>query len=216
MENIKILGLIFDNKFTWVPHLKKLKSECKNRMKLIKTLSHHSWGAEKNSLLIIYKSLILSKLNYGSIIYSTAKPKTLQTIYPIHNKGIRLSIGAFRTSPIPSILCISGEPPLHIRRLKEILKYVSKKKCLSHHMTNKILTTSNQLTIPKKHLKIIDIYNNLCKNLSNPINNVISIPHPPIPSWNRSLKINKQLLPYNKNNTYHPIIIANFNEIINT
>ncbi|KAF0757674.1 Uncharacterized protein FWK35_00013692, partial [Aphis craccivora] len=63
-------------------------------------LAHHTWGANQKSLINIYKSLILSKTKYGSIIYNTAKPNLLKILNPIHNEGIRLAIGAFRTSPI--------------------------------------------------------------------------------------------------------------------
>lgn len=85
-------------------------------MNIIKTLSHFIWGAEKNSLLLLYKALILSKIEYGSIIYDSAKSNIKQILNPIHNQAIRLAIGAFHTSPIDSILCISEELSLQIRR----------------------------------------------------------------------------------------------------
>jgi len=66
-------------------------------------------------LLKIHKSLILSKIDYGVSLISTAKPSHLRTLESIHNTGIRLSIGAFRSSPISSILSIAGIPPLDIR-----------------------------------------------------------------------------------------------------
>ena len=119
--------MIFDTKFPWAPHLKKLKISCNIKIKIIKILSYHIWEADKNSLILIYKALILSRIDYGSIIYNSAKPNIKQIINPIHNQAITLAIGAFRTSPIDSILCISGEPPLQIRRNKNILKFVTKK-----------------------------------------------------------------------------------------
>lgn len=88
----------FDTKFIEAPHPKKLKIECKNRMEVIKTLSYHSQGAEKNRLFIIGRSLILSKTDYSSIIYNFAKPDILQIIDFIHNEWIRQSIDTFGTS----------------------------------------------------------------------------------------------------------------------
>jgi len=81
-------------------------------MNIIKTLSNLSWGSDQNSFILIYKSLILSLMNYGSVIYDTAKAKTLSSLDPIHNQRIRLATGSFRTSPVASILCNTGEPPL--------------------------------------------------------------------------------------------------------
>jgi len=70
------------------------------------------------SLNTVYKSLILSQIQYGSQIYITAKENLLKTLDPIHNEGIRLSTGAFRTSPTVSILCFSSELPLNLLREK--------------------------------------------------------------------------------------------------
>ena len=42
---------------------------------------------------------------------------------PIHNKGLRLCLGAFRTSPVDSLYVEANEPPLHIRRIKLALQY---------------------------------------------------------------------------------------------
>ncbi|CAI6345322.1 unnamed protein product [Macrosiphum euphorbiae] len=213
-ESIRILGMIFDSKFTWVPHLKNLKNECKKRMKVIKTLAHNTWGSEKNSLLTIYKSLILSKIDYGSLIYYSANSNILRTIDPIHNEGIRLSIGAFRTSPVSSILCMAGEPPLQIRRNKDILKYAAKKKNLEHHMASQIFTSSPSLRTSRNHEKITDTYTKLCSNSNCLVNTDTFSPFTTSPFWQWTPKINTQLLHFKKNNTLHTIISRTFNNIL--
>jgi len=45
-NSIRILGLTFDHKLTWRPHLKKLKTECQSRIKTIKILGNNNWGAD--------------------------------------------------------------------------------------------------------------------------------------------------------------------------
>ncbi|KAE9534168.1 hypothetical protein AGLY_008675 [Aphis glycines] len=87
-KSLRILGLIFDNKLNWTTHLKQLKVACKVKLNVIKTLANHTWGADKKSLLNIYKTLILSQINYGSPIYNTAKPRHLKTLDPIHHEEI--------------------------------------------------------------------------------------------------------------------------------
>ena len=44
----------------------------------------------------------------------------------IHHQGLRLALGAFRTSPIESLYTESNEPSLYIRREKLSLQYVTK------------------------------------------------------------------------------------------
>ena len=112
---VKFLGMVLDPKLSFIPHLRQLKDKCLKAMGLLKTLSHYSWGADRISLLRIYRSLIRSKLDYGCQIYCSTPVSYLKIIHPIHHLGIRLSTGAFRTSPVHSLYADSGEPPLSLR-----------------------------------------------------------------------------------------------------
>jgi len=76
----------------------------------------------------------------------------LRIIDHIHDEKIGLSIRAFRTSPMPSILYIAGESLLQIRRSNEILKYVAKKE-LEHHMAYQIFTSSHNSGTSTKQKK---------------------------------------------------------------
>ena len=54
VDNIKILGLIFDNKLTWMPHMQYLKSTCTKKMNIIKALANNSWGADQEVIIKTY------------------------------------------------------------------------------------------------------------------------------------------------------------------
>lgn len=41
-KSLRILGMIFDYNLKWTLHLTKLKSSCKIKMNILKTLSHHT------------------------------------------------------------------------------------------------------------------------------------------------------------------------------
>ena len=47
---------------------------------------------------------------------------------PVHNQGLRLSLGAFRSSPVEILYVEAHEPPLEIRREKLALQYTIKLK----------------------------------------------------------------------------------------
>ena len=85
---------------------------------MIKVVSNHEWGADKSVLLNLYRSLIRSKLDYGSIVYGSARPSYLKMLNAIHHQGLRLALGAFRTSPVESLYVEAGELPLEERRIK--------------------------------------------------------------------------------------------------
>ena len=49
-------------------------------------------------------------------------------LYPVHNQGLPLSLGAFRSSPVESLYVEAHEPSLEIRREKLALQYTIKLK----------------------------------------------------------------------------------------
>ena len=59
--------------------------------------------ADRTTLLHLYRSLIRLKLDYGSIVYGSARKYYLQMLDTVHNQGLRLALGAFRTSPVSSL-----------------------------------------------------------------------------------------------------------------
>ncbi|GBN33306.1 hypothetical protein AVEN_267687-1 [Araneus ventricosus] len=81
----------------------------------MKVLSSTSWGADKVSLVRIYRSLVRSKLDYGVPVYGSTAKSTLKMLDSVHHQGLRIATGAFRTTPIPSLHVISGEPSLELR-----------------------------------------------------------------------------------------------------
>lgn len=81
-----------------------------------KSLSGRSWDAVRTVNLRLYRALIRSKIVYGSFVYGSATKFKLSIIDSVHNKGIRLATGAFRTSRLRSLFVESGEPPLSLCR----------------------------------------------------------------------------------------------------
>ena len=89
----------------------------------MKVLSHTDWGADRTVLLQLYRSLIRSKLDYGSIVYGSARKSYLLELDTVHHQGLRLALGAFRTSPVESLYVEAEEPSLYLRREKLALQY---------------------------------------------------------------------------------------------
>ena len=119
----KFLGLIFDSKLSFIPHITSLKSRCTKSLDLIKVLSNTTLGADRKVLLRLYRALIRSKLDYGCIVYGSARPSYIKRLDTVHNQGLRLCLGAFRTSPVQSLYVEANEPPLDMRRTRLSLQY---------------------------------------------------------------------------------------------
>ena len=82
VEETKSLGVIFDRKLSFIPHLKYVKKKA---------------------------------------------------LKAIHNQGLRLCLGEFRTSPVESLYVDAHEPSLGARRAKLSLQYATKIKLLPNH-----------------------------------------------------------------------------------
>ena len=59
-------------------------------------------------------------------VLCSARKSYIKRLDPIHNQGLRLCSGAFRTSPIYSLHVETNEPSLHLRRTKLSLQYTVK------------------------------------------------------------------------------------------
>ena len=119
----KFLGVIFDRKLSFISHIKHLKEKCTKALNLLRVIAHTTWGADQQTLLHLYRALIRSKLDYGCIVYGSARISYLRMLDPVQNHALRLCLGAFRTSPSSSLCILANEPPLHLRRQKLSMQY---------------------------------------------------------------------------------------------
>ena len=124
----KLLGLIIDSpKLSWKGHIEYLLSESSRRLDILKVLSSTVKGASGKMLRNFYIAYIRSKLDYGSIIYSSAHPRYLRKIETTQNKALRFILGARNTSPILSLQAEAYIPPiewhhglLHLRQYAKL------------------------------------------------------------------------------------------------
>ena len=85
------------------------------------------WDADCPApLLQIYLAMVRSKLEYGSIVYFSARPSALKHLDPLQNQGLHLCTSDFHTSPASSLAVFAQEPPLALRRQQLTLLYASR------------------------------------------------------------------------------------------
>ena len=125
-EEVKFLGVIFDKKLTFASHINDLANRVKQSLNILKVISHFDWGGDRKTLLRLYTTLCLSKLDYACQIYACSCKTNLAKLDVIHNMGLRICTGAYRTSPVASIYVDSGLPSLSLRREELSLRYLSK------------------------------------------------------------------------------------------
>ena len=74
----------------------------------------------------LFRSLVRSKLDYGSIVYISGDQEYLHSLDVLHRHAIRLCLGAFRTTRIESLYAEANEMPLEFRREDLAMRYAIK------------------------------------------------------------------------------------------
>ncbi|GFT65719.1 putative RNA-directed DNA polymerase from transposon X-element [Trichonephila clavipes] len=106
-------------------------------------LSNTSWGADRTSLLRVYQAIVLSRIDYGCVVYGSACNSTLKKLDPVHHMALRICSGAFRTSPVQSLYVNCHQLPLDLRRRKLSLAYYFKILYVpSHPLQNVYMSTT--------------------------------------------------------------------------
>ncbi|GFU43398.1 uncharacterized protein TNCV_4686651, partial [Trichonephila clavipes] len=68
VPDVRFLGVIFDRRLTFLPHILHLRKRCEKSLNLLKVLSNTSWGADRTSLLRVYQAIVLSRIDYGCVV----------------------------------------------------------------------------------------------------------------------------------------------------
>ena len=88
--------------------------------------SGKKWGADQETKLTLYRALLRSKIDYGCLVYWSARQSHLQILGPIQHQALRICVNAFRSSSKESLHVETNEQQLHIRRIKLSLQYATK------------------------------------------------------------------------------------------
>ena len=78
----------------------------------------------------------------------------------IHNQGLRLALGALRTSPVANFYLEAAEPSLYPRREKLSLQYAIR---LAANPSN----PAQKVTFPPNHVDLYDIKQKLLNHLAS-------------------------------------------------
>src|SRR3989442_6909747 len=77
-NSCKLLGIVFDSRLSWKSHIEYLIDRSKRALNVMRCISGTDWGSNKVTLLILYRSLILSYFDYCSFVYSTSSSSNLK------------------------------------------------------------------------------------------------------------------------------------------
>ena len=117
-SSAKFLGVTFDSKLNFRTNITNIVDRCNRKINILRSLTGTSWGASPDYLRILYISLILSVIDYGSIIYYVAPLSVLQSLDHVQYICLKIITGAIKGTAVTSLQVATGQPPLNLRRLE--------------------------------------------------------------------------------------------------
>ncbi|XP_072377391.1 uncharacterized protein [Diabrotica undecimpunctata] len=130
-NSVKYLGLHLDRNLLWKDCIHQIIKKTSNSINILRAFCRAKWGADPNTALLFYKTMVRSIMDYGSQLYGTAADTHLNKIEIQQNKCLRVCLGYLKSTPINIIQAEAVEPPLKLRRQllsrKFMIKTISKK-----------------------------------------------------------------------------------------
>ena len=214
VSDLRILGITFDKKYLWTPHVKNLCKSLQNRLNVITCLSNLNLEPNTKSLIDITKATIMSKIDYGLTIYGYTSKRNLSQIKTIYHAAIRRSLGAFRTSPIKNMLAECGLLSIEDRRTLLtgliINKFTNPNKSIISDLSKK---RTKRKRVPKKPSALLRAINFAKTNfmlIENP-----STPKQKQPPWQfREQALILKLTTRKKETTSSEVFMAEYPNII--
>ena len=174
----------------------------------MQVVTHTEWGADRQNLIKLYRTLLRSQLDYDIFVYRSAKKSYLKQLDPIHHESLKLVLEAFRTSPIDSLYPEAHEAPLQIRSEKLAIQYYTKLKSSPSNPAYDCTFDSKYRQYFDQKEKSIRPFGlrvePMLKESTIPLNNIHKSILPQIPPWIiKNPKVNLQLNQLHKTKT-HP------------
>ena len=179
-KKVKFLGLLFDYKLTWKAHIDYVVDKCNKRINILKALSGTKWGADKETMVLVYRSLIRSCMDYGSEVYDSACKTNKLKLDRIQSQALRLCSGALRCTSVAALQVDCGELPLDLQRLRGQVRCAVKAMAFPSHPVFQSFQEYGGSKIGSKEFRpIVDKIGEMLQAVPN----IVSEKWPVIPSW---------------------------------
>ena len=132
-EEATYLGVTFDRRQTWKPHIARAEAKARRKLAILRKLAGTTWGANERILKTVYQGTVRPHLEYGSTAWSTTAKTNLQALDRVQNQALRLITGAMRSTPIREMEKLTAIHPLTQRREEKNLMLAEKFRCLPDH-----------------------------------------------------------------------------------
>ena len=105
----------------------------------MRMLKDTTFCSGKHLLLLLYKSLIRPKLDYGALVYACASVSNLKRLSTIQHKASVIDLRVLSCTPSSILEQEAGIEPLELRREEQALRYLARVKSKPCNPVNAII-----------------------------------------------------------------------------
>ena len=135
VTHIKFLGITLDSKGLYEEHIEKIKNRCIPIISFLHKLKH-CFNTNEKTLIIFYKSLIRSILEYGHVLLLNLTETRKNKIEVIQNKALRTILGCDYLTSNKNIRQHFKIEKMSDRHKKLSKKWYDKALTIRHHPMN--------------------------------------------------------------------------------
>ena len=174
-NTVKFLGMQFDTRLTWANHINQIVAKCQKDVQLLRIISFNKIKSDVTTLKRIYTSLILPKIDYGSIIYAEAAKTHLKKLDSLQISSLKIALGALRSTGNYKIEAEAYVMPLEFRRKELLTKYSYRVGSIENHPVRDFLHSKTPIHTLINNNKIPALYR-IFKEFENFPNSPINMP----------------------------------------
>lgn len=129
VRNCKYLGIILDDRLSFVLHAKHMREKLTKYITAIKRFAREDWGIGSNTLLVLYRTVFLPILTYGSLAWFGRAEHTLvrRHLWAAQRNALLAITGSYRTVSTGAMQVISGLLPADLEVVRSgIIRSISK------------------------------------------------------------------------------------------
>ncbi|XP_062561166.1 uncharacterized protein LOC134225256 [Armigeres subalbatus] len=164
----KYLGIFIDRSLSFGTQVREVCQRVAERINMIKIISSVRNGGHPQSMILMYQALVRSISDYGSSTFNNCAKTHKEKIQRALNQALRKATGCSKTTPINTLLAISGQMPWTVRgkyvACREIAKHIAHRDIV-HDQLIEIGDSScptDSLTFQEKcYIQHMEIYNRI-------------------------------------------------------
>ena len=140
VETPTFLGVTLDIRLTWKLHLEVVEAKATRKLAIMKKLAGTTWrGGNSDILKQVYTGAVRPVIKYASKTWDTASKTNKSKLDRVQNMGLRITLGAVRSTPIQQMEKTADLQPLECRHeYKAAIQREKLKRLTSHPLHQKL------------------------------------------------------------------------------